>query len=86
MADRLELLRHVKAERELMLRAIPKLCDAADSNEEVLGRQIIADYMDDEGRLTVLTVDPRIEEKVAGSLQQTTTGTIPVLSRPSRFR
>lgn len=45
-----------------------------------LGRQIISDYIDDEGRLTVITVDPRIEEKVASSLQQTTTGTIPVLS------
>lgn len=44
-----------------------------------LGRQIIADYTDDEGRLTVITVDPRVEEKVATSLQQTTTGTIPVL-------
>jgi hypothetical protein len=41
MADRLELLQQVKAERELMLRAIPKLCEAADSNEEALGRQII---------------------------------------------
>jgi len=45
-----------------------------------LGRQIIADYVDDDGRLTVLTLDPRIEEKIAGSLQQTTTGTIPVLA------
>jgi len=45
-----------------------------------LGRQIIGDYVDDEGRLTVLTVDPRIEERVASSLQQTTTGTIPVLA------
>jgi flagellar biosynthesis protein FlhA len=27
----------------------------------------------------VLTLDPRIEERVAGSLQTTTTGTIPVL-------
>lgn len=44
-----------------------------------LGRQIIADYTDEEGRLTVITVDPRVEEKVATSLQQTTTGTIPVL-------
>jgi len=45
-----------------------------------LGRQIVADYLDDEGKLTVLTVDPRVEEKVASSLQQTTTGTIPVLA------
>ncbi|MBN2082985.1 flagellar biosynthesis protein FlhA [bacterium] len=45
-----------------------------------LGRQIIADYLDDEGKLTVLTVDPRVEERVASSLQQTTTGTIPVLA------
>jgi flagellar biosynthesis protein FlhA len=44
-----------------------------------LGRQIVADYMDDQGRLTVLTIDPRVEERVAGSLQSTTTGTIPVL-------
>jgi flagellar biosynthesis protein FlhA len=44
-----------------------------------LGRQIIADFVDDDGQLTVLTVDPRIEERVAASLQSTTTGTIPVL-------
>jgi flagellar biosynthesis protein FlhA len=44
-----------------------------------LGRQIVADHADEEGRLTVLTIDPRVEEKVAGSLQTTTTGTIPVL-------
>jgi flagellar biosynthesis protein FlhA len=44
-----------------------------------LGRQIIAEYADDEGKLHVITVDPRIEERVAGSLQTTTTGTIPVL-------
>ena len=44
-----------------------------------LGRQIVADYVDDNGRLTVITIDPRIEERVASSLQQTTTGTIPVL-------
>jgi flagellar biosynthesis protein FlhA len=44
-----------------------------------LGRQIISDYADEEGKLTVLTLDPRIEERVAGSLQTTTTGTIPVL-------
>ncbi len=45
-----------------------------------LGRQIIADYIGETGRLVVITFDPRIEEKVAGSLQTTTTGTIPVLS------
>jgi len=44
-----------------------------------LGRQILADYVDDEGQLIVVTVDPRIEERVAASLQTTTTGTIPVL-------
>ena len=44
-----------------------------------LGRQIVADYVDEQGRLTVLTIDPRVEERVAGSLQSTTTGTIPVL-------
>jgi len=44
-----------------------------------LGRQIIADYTDEEGKLTVITVDPRVEERIAASLQQTTTGTIPVL-------
>lgn len=44
-----------------------------------LGRQIVADYLDDDERLTVITIDPRIEERVASSLQQTTTGTIPVL-------
>ena len=44
-----------------------------------IGRQIVADYIDEDGRLTVITVDPRIEERVASSLQQTTTGTIPVL-------
>ncbi len=44
-----------------------------------LGRQIIADYADEEGKLNVITIDPRIEERVAASLQTTTTGTIPVL-------
>lgn len=44
-----------------------------------LGRQIVGDYVDEDGRLTVLTIDPRIEERVAQSLQTTTTGTIPVL-------
>jgi len=44
-----------------------------------LGRQIVSDYVSDEGQLTVLTIDPRVEEKVASSLQATTTGTIPVL-------
>lgn len=44
-----------------------------------LGRQIVADYTDDAGQLSVITIDPRIEERVAGSLQTTTTGTIPVL-------
>ncbi len=44
-----------------------------------LGRQIVADYVDEQGKLTVLTIDPRVEERVAGSLQTTTTGTIPVL-------
>ncbi|MEZ5339548.1 MAG: flagellar biosynthesis protein FlhA [bacterium] len=44
-----------------------------------LGRQIAAEHADAEGRITVLTLDPRIEEKVANSLQNTTTGTIPVL-------
>jgi flagellar biosynthesis protein FlhA len=47
-----------------------------------LGRQIVADYVDSEGRLTVITLDPRIEERVAGSLQTTTTGVIPVLPPP----
>lgn len=45
-----------------------------------LGRQIVADYLNEAGVLIVITFDPRIEEKVAGSLQSTTTGTIPVLS------
>ncbi|MCH7472327.1 flagellar biosynthesis protein FlhA, partial [bacterium] len=44
-----------------------------------LGRQITDDYVDDGGALRVIALDPRIEEKVAGSLQATTTGTIPVL-------
>jgi flagellar biosynthesis protein FlhA len=44
-----------------------------------LGRQIVADFADDEGKLNVITIDPRIEERVAASLQTTTTGTIPVL-------
>jgi flagellar biosynthesis protein FlhA len=44
-----------------------------------LSRQIMADYVDEEGRLTAITFDPRIEERVAASLQATTTGTIPVL-------
>ena len=44
-----------------------------------LGRQIASEHADAEGRITVLTLDPRIEEKVANSLQNTTTGTIPVL-------
>lgn len=44
-----------------------------------LGRQIVSEHADQDNRITVLTLDPRIEEKVANSLQQTTTGTIPVL-------
>jgi flagellar biosynthesis protein FlhA len=44
-----------------------------------LGRQIVSEHADKDNRITVLTLDPRIEEKVANSLQQTTTGTIPVL-------
>ena len=44
-----------------------------------LGRQIVSEHADQENRITVLTLDPRIEEKVANSLQATTTGTIPVL-------
>src|SRR5690606_11257134 len=44
-----------------------------------LGRQIVSEHADQQGRITVLTLDPRIEEKVANSLQSTTTGTIPVL-------
>jgi flagellar biosynthesis protein FlhA len=44
-----------------------------------LGRQIVAEYTDDDGRLSVITIDPRVEERVAASLQTTTTGTIPVL-------
>ncbi len=47
-----------------------------------LGRQIVADYADQDGNLTVITLDPRIEERVAGSLQTTTTGVIPVLPPP----
>jgi flagellar biosynthesis protein FlhA len=35
--------------------------------------------VDEEGRLHAITLDPRIEERVASSLQATTTGTIPVL-------
>jgi len=45
-----------------------------------LGRQIIEEYLDAQGRLTVITLDPRIEDRVASSLQNTTTGIIPVLA------
>jgi flagellar biosynthesis protein FlhA len=57
----------------------------AEYCRQALARQITETYMDDEGNLIVATLDPRIEEAIAGNLQQTPSGTIPVL-RPDYLR
>ena len=57
----------------------------AEYCRQALARQITESYTDDEGNLVVATLDPRIEEVIAGNLQQTPTGTIPVL-RPDYLR
>jgi flagellar biosynthesis protein FlhA len=41
---------------------------------QALGRTITAGYLDDEGTLRAITLDPSIEQEVAESLTQTTDG------------
>jgi len=48
---------------------------------QVLSRQISAQNASPDGTMLVSTLDPSIEEKIASSLQQTPSGTIPVLDQ-----
>ncbi len=48
---------------------------------QALARQITAQYAGVDGSMLVSTLDPSVEEKIAGSLQQTPTGSIPVLDQ-----
>ena len=44
-----------------------------------LGRTIIKEYLDNDGILPVLTIDPRIEELIANNTKKTMSGSIPIL-------
>ncbi|HCX65241.1 MAG TPA: flagellar biosynthesis protein FlhA [Eubacteriaceae bacterium] len=44
-----------------------------------LSRTIVKDYLDENGELKVLTVDPSVEEMVGGNIQKSISGSIPVL-------
>jgi len=46
---------------------------------QTLARQISAQYVATDGSLLVSTLDPTVEERISASLQQTPSGTIPVL-------
>lgn len=48
---------------------------------QALARQITSQYAAVDGSILVSTLDPSVEEKIAGSLQQTPTGSIPVLDQ-----
>lgn len=48
---------------------------------QALARQITSQYAGVDGSMLVSTLDPTVEEKIANSLQQTPTGSIPVLDQ-----
>ena len=41
---------------------------------QALGRTICAEYMDDKGQITAVTLDPRLEQKILDSLKETEAG------------
>src|SRR5699024_2874987 len=44
-----------------------------------LKRTIVKDYVDPEGTLTVVTVSPNLDERIAQSVQKSSNGSVPVL-------
>lgn len=44
-----------------------------------LKRTVVKDYLDIEGKLTVITVDPNLDEMIGQSIQKSSNGSVPVL-------